>query len=246
MKRIIPALFCAIVLLFPSSVAAKSKKAPKAAAKSSFEKINLNEVSEYDLKQIPGISASKAKALLAYRDEKGEIKSIEELKEINHETKSGKTSYDFATSKGAWTKPIKLLMDADVFTVSGGVGVVDQNALYKHLFPKPRDINSASSAELTALPGISKANAQHLIDNRPFSSIDGLKDISYETKSGKTGYAFATSKGVWKKDIKILIDSGRLVCAGSTKSSKKAAPAKESKSDEQDDGQEESDEPEEY
>jgi len=151
MKRIIPALFCAIVLLFPSSVAAKSKKAPKAEAKSSFEKINLNEVSEYDLKQIPGISASKAKALLAYRDEKGEIKSIEELKEINH-----------------------------------------------------------------------------------------------ETKSGKTGYAFATSKGVWKKDIKILIDSGRLVCAGSTKSSKKAAPAKESKSDEQDDGQEESDEPEEY
>lgn len=245
MKRVILAALCAIALTFPSDIAAKTKKVSKAAAKSGFEKINLNEVNEYDLKKIPGISSSKAKALIAYRDEKGKLKSIDDLKEISHETKSGKMSYDFATKKGAWSKSMKLLIDADIFTVSGGVGVVDQNALYKHLFSKPRDINSASVAELSQLPGVSKKNAQLVVDNRPFSSIDGLKDISYETKSGKTSYAFATSKGAWKKNITILIKSERLICAGSKKDSKKSAPAKESKSDDSDDELDESDEPEE-
>ncbi len=222
MKKIILLTACALALTFPSGVEAKAKKASKKSAKSSFEKINLNEVNAYDLKKIPGMSSAKAKAIIAYREENGKIKSIEDLKEINHETKSGKTSYDFATSKGAWRKAMKLLVNAEVFTVKGGAAVVDQNALLKHLFPEPVDINSSSVKELSALPGISKKNAQRLVDKRPFSSLTGLKDISYETKSGKTSYAFATSKGAWKKKIKILLKSGRLVCAGSKKDSKKS------------------------
>ncbi len=222
MKKIILLTACALALTFPSGIAAKTKKAAKKSAKSGFEKINLNEVNAYDLKKIPGISSSKAKAIIAYREENGKIKSIEDLKEINHETKSGKIRYDFATSKGAWNKSMKFLVNAGVFTVKGGASVVSETAIYKHLFPEPADINSASVKELSALPGISKKKALLIIDNRPFSSLKGLKDLSHETKSGKTSYDFATSKGAWRKNIKVLLRSGRLVCSGSKKDSKKS------------------------
>ncbi|MDO9514075.1 MAG: helix-hairpin-helix domain-containing protein, partial [Elusimicrobiota bacterium] len=175
----------------------------------------------------------------------------DDLKEITHETKSGKMSYDFATSKGAWTKSAQLLMDADIFTVKDGAAVVDEIALYQHMFPTPADINTASVKDLSSLPGMSKKKAQLIIDNRPFSSLDGLKDVSYETKSGKTGYGFATSKGEWQKNIKILLNSGRLVCSGSKKDSKalKKSPEKKAppaKAADDGSGDEPSDAPEDY
>ena len=110
---------CVFALTFPAGIAAKTKKAAKKTAQSSFEKINLNEVNAYDLKKIPGISSSKAKAIIAFREENGKIKSIEDLKEINHETKSGKIRYDFATSKGAWNKNIKILLKSGRLVCSG-------------------------------------------------------------------------------------------------------------------------------
>ncbi|MEA2081187.1 MAG: helix-hairpin-helix domain-containing protein [Elusimicrobiota bacterium] len=221
MKKLILMTACALALTFPSEIAAKSKKAAKKTAKASFEKINLNEVNAYDLKKIPGISSRKAKAIINYREEKGKIKSIDDLKEINHETRSGKTSYDFATSKGRWRKAMRILVEGEVFTLKDGASVVDQNALYRHLFPEPADINKSTVKELSALPGISKRKAQRIVSNRPFSSLSGLKDISHETKSGRTSYDFATSKGAWRKAMRILVKSDRLVCSGSKKGSKK-------------------------
>ncbi|PTG12320.1 competence protein ComEA [Staphylococcus chromogenes] len=44
--------------------------------------INLNLAQESDLIEVPGIGPSKAQSIIAYRDEKGEFKSVEDLKEI--------------------------------------------------------------------------------------------------------------------------------------------------------------------
>ncbi|MFH1352327.1 MAG: helix-hairpin-helix domain-containing protein [bacterium] len=224
---------CAVLGAYFAVPAAAARKEAKKEAKKEvksrqFVKINLNTAIAYELKKIPGISKSKAERIVDYREANGDYKSIEDLKQINHETKSGRTSYDFATSKGAWQKAIKPLIEMDIFTLKDGTDVVDQNALYVQLYPNPVDINSASLDELKALPGISKAKATLIIDNRPYSSIDGLKDLSHETKSGRTSYDFATSKGAWRKPMEPLIESGRLVCSvGKKKKAKEEVKEKE-------------------
>ena len=210
-KLLIAGLWLSLCLLAAPSAEAR-KKAHKQKEKTGFAKINLNTAPAAELKKIPGISSTQAKRIVSYREENGELKSVDDLKNISHETKSGKTSYDFATKSGKWKSKMKPLIEKNIFTVKGGVESVDRNALYLYLYPRPADINTATLEELKSLPGISKKKALQIIDNRPYSSLAGLKDISHETKSGKTRYDFATSKGKWTKKIRILLESKRLVC----------------------------------
>lgn len=220
MRKIILTVFClacGVFLNIPASVAA------------GFEKINLNKASADELKKIPGISPSKAKLIVACREAEGEFKSIDDLKKISHETKNGKTSLDFATKQGKWTKGIKPLIDAEVFTLKGGVVVVDRNLLYRKLYPKEVDINKASLSELSALPGLSKSSAQKIIDNRPYSSADDLKPITHETKTGKISLDFATEDGKWNKAMEPLIESKRIICSAPSGTVKKSKPVAEKK-----------------
>ncbi|MCG7338575.1 helix-hairpin-helix domain-containing protein [Staphylococcus sp. ACRSN] len=47
------------------------------------EKVNLNIVTESELQNIPGIGSTKAKAIIAYRNESGGFKNVEDLKKVN-------------------------------------------------------------------------------------------------------------------------------------------------------------------
>lgn len=211
---------CSAFLVIPASAARKKvKKETKKQVKSEeFVKINLNTALAYDLEKLPGISKAKAKRIVNYREENGDYESIDDLKQINHETRSSRISYDFATKSGKWRKAMRILVEADIFTLKGGTDIVDQKAVYIKLYPNPVDINSASLDELKALPGISNVSANRIIDNRPFSSIDDLKDISHETRSGRTRYGFVKKNGEWRKAIKPVIESKRLICSKSKKS----------------------------
>ena len=53
-----------------------------ASTQSTQQPINLNLAQETDLVEIPGIGPSKAQSIIAYRDEKGGFKTVEDLKEI--------------------------------------------------------------------------------------------------------------------------------------------------------------------
>ena len=46
-------------------------------------KVNINTATESELTTIPGIGKVKAKSIIEYREQNGNFKSIDELKEIN-------------------------------------------------------------------------------------------------------------------------------------------------------------------
>lgn len=57
-------------------------KKEEVVQESNKEKININTATLEELQTLTGIGESKAKAIIAYREEKGGFKNIEELKEI--------------------------------------------------------------------------------------------------------------------------------------------------------------------
>ncbi|WP_421133799.1 ComEA family DNA-binding protein [Alteromonas sp. A079] len=46
------------------------------------QKINLNTASQLELESLPGVGASKAKAIIAYRENIGEFLEVEQLTEV--------------------------------------------------------------------------------------------------------------------------------------------------------------------
>ena len=52
-------------------------------SKESSTKININTASIDELMTLSGVGESKAKAIIAYREENGEFKTIEDLKEVS-------------------------------------------------------------------------------------------------------------------------------------------------------------------
>ena len=57
-----------------------STSAPQSVSMS--QKINLNTASQSELESLPGVGASKAKAIIAYRENIGEFLEVEQLTEV--------------------------------------------------------------------------------------------------------------------------------------------------------------------
>lgn len=66
-----------------TSQSEQSKENNKTDSNEEIEIININTATAEDFDKLPGIGASKAESIIKYREEHGQFKSIEELKEIS-------------------------------------------------------------------------------------------------------------------------------------------------------------------
>ncbi|MBQ2594220.1 MAG: helix-hairpin-helix domain-containing protein [Candidatus Riflebacteria bacterium] len=136
----------------------------------SQNKLNLNRTNLVSIKKIPCLSAPMAKRIFEFITEKGQIKDLTDLLEV----------------KGMSRKRLREL-DKYATVMGGHAGSAAWGSKV--------DLNFASEAELTNLPGISKKMAEKIINfrnsNGGFRSIDELYEIP----------------GLTEKTIKRFIDS---------------------------------------
>lgn len=66
-----------------NAAASSSSSSPGPAASSAAGKVNLNTATAADLQKLNGIGEKKAEQIIAYREQKGGFKSIDELKEVS-------------------------------------------------------------------------------------------------------------------------------------------------------------------
>jgi competence protein ComEA len=87
-KTGIIALLLSLMLGFslaPAMAATKTDKEPAAAVETTKEvaaKININTADAAELTQIPGIGPKTAEAIVAYRKDNGQFKTLEDLVEV--------------------------------------------------------------------------------------------------------------------------------------------------------------------
>ena len=122
----------------------------------SQNKLNLNRTNFISIKAIPCLSAPMAKRIFEYITEKGQLKDMTDLLEVKGMTR-------------------KKLRDLDKYaTIMGGHAG-------SAAWGDKVDLNFASEAELTNLPGISKKMAEKIIlfrnTNGGFRSLDELYEI---------------------------------------------------------------------
>lgn len=82
------------------------------------------------------------------------------------------------------------------------------------------NINEATAAELAKLPGMSRPNAnrivEHIEENGPFESLDDLKEITHVTRSGNEVPSFTLASGLWRAPIRPLFENDILTVEGGT------------------------------
>lgn len=122
-------------------------------------KTNLNSAAAEELELLPGINSNNSKILVGLRP----IKSWNQLKKLN-------------LTKEELTQ-LKTLAVIDAVSSTEPKNTQTTTTIGKV------NINTATMAELIALPGIGDKTAQKIISGRPYSSVDDLLKIKGMTKN---------------------------------------------------------------
>lgn len=139
--------------------------------------IDLNRATESDLVSLPGIGHSKARAILAYRDQRGGFTAVEQLGEVKGigAKTLGRLRPLVRVGGGSTPSPVPPMTDEpepDRAPAPRAPGPTASGLV---------DLNVATEADLVRLPGIGPAKARAILELRgrigAFGSVDQLGDV---------------------------------------------------------------------
>jgi DNA uptake protein ComE-like DNA-binding protein len=143
---------------------AAAKKAPAAAASPAAGPVDLNTATQAQLEALPGVGAATAKKIIAGRP----YTSVADLSRAGVSAKTITKVSPLVTVSGAApaAPPPPAAPAAPAKTRSAAAKAAPASG--------PVDLNTATEAQLVALPGVGPATAKKIIAGRPYSSAADL------------------------------------------------------------------------
>jgi competence protein ComEA len=145
------------------------------------ERVDLNTATPAELRLIPGIGDALAQRIVDYRNRQGQIKSVEELRQVSGigpKTLERIRPHLFVVADTFVVADPGESMSAETMTKPTRTAVTGKKASGLTTLI---NINRADQAELQKLPGIGPKLSQRILDERarsPFKSIDELRRVS--------------------------------------------------------------------
>jgi competence protein ComEA len=153
-----------VLVLATGAPAAAAKKAPAATAATAAGPVDLNTATQAQLEALPGVGAATAKKIIAGRP----FSSVADLSRAGVSAKTiTKITPLVTVSGGAPAAPVSPVSPVAPVKAKGAAAKAAPAS-------GPVDLNTATEAQLVALPGVGPATAKKIIAGRPFSSVADL------------------------------------------------------------------------